>query len=562
MSGNTLNPHGSGRPDGWRRLRLTPWMAVAMGLTLLIAWVMLRCAWINDDAYISFRVVDNLHHGYGLRWNVSERVWVFTNPLMTLSLAAIYPLTGELYLTSLVFSLAAAVAAVVIVVMFLSPRAVGMFAVAALLAGSKAFIDYSTSGLENCLSYLLVVLFYALALLGKRDTNQRFFWATFIAGLSLLNRMDTILIELPLLAWMFWRQRSTLRLSLFALGMTPFLAWEFFALAYYGTLIPNTAYAKLAAGIPTGIRLLHGVAYFVHSLISDPITLPSIAVILVLTLRHGKRPHVLAAVGVLAYLAYALFANDFMSGRFFAVPMLCAATLLSVLERQGLLRCSRMAALAILGIVLMSALHPLSPLRSNSDYGLGKTAWQHPSRGYGIGDERAYYYPGTGLLRHNGIATEPQNVWRRIGEELRDSPTRIHAVGSIGFRGFFAGPSVHIVDYLGLADPLLARLPARLDQAVWPGHYARLVPPGYIETIQEGQDRFADPRISRLYEDIHWVVSQPIWSTRRWLAIWRLISGSDRRSIDRSYYQIETEAACMRRMAEPLHRLFRELFSG
>ena len=34
---------------------------------------------------------------------------------------------------------------------------------------------------------------------------------------------------------------------------------------------------------------------------------------------------------------------------------------------------------------------------------------------------------------------------------------------NIGLSGFYAGPEVHIVDAIGLSDPLLARLPARFD---------------------------------------------------------------------------------------------------
>ena len=40
-----------------------------------------KTAWISDDAYITFRVADNFVNGYGLRWNIEDRVQVFTNTL-------------------------------------------------------------------------------------------------------------------------------------------------------------------------------------------------------------------------------------------------------------------------------------------------------------------------------------------------------------------------------------------------------------------------------------------------------------------------------------------------
>ena len=45
-----------------------------LGLLLAIFFTLLvRSAWVCDDAYITFRVIDNLWNGYGLRWNVVDR---------------------------------------------------------------------------------------------------------------------------------------------------------------------------------------------------------------------------------------------------------------------------------------------------------------------------------------------------------------------------------------------------------------------------------------------------------------------------------------------------------
>ena len=39
------------------------------GCLLLYGVVLLRTAWLCDDAYITFRTVDNFINGFGLRWN-------------------------------------------------------------------------------------------------------------------------------------------------------------------------------------------------------------------------------------------------------------------------------------------------------------------------------------------------------------------------------------------------------------------------------------------------------------------------------------------------------------
>lgn len=53
--------------------RLWPELSI-IGLIIILGVVVLRNAWVGDDAYISFRTVDNFVNGYGLTWNVAERV--------------------------------------------------------------------------------------------------------------------------------------------------------------------------------------------------------------------------------------------------------------------------------------------------------------------------------------------------------------------------------------------------------------------------------------------------------------------------------------------------------
>ena len=68
---------------------------------LLYGVVILRTAWLSEDAFITFRTVDNFIHGFGLTWNVSERVQAYTHPLWMLLLSIAYFLTREIYYTAL-----------------------------------------------------------------------------------------------------------------------------------------------------------------------------------------------------------------------------------------------------------------------------------------------------------------------------------------------------------------------------------------------------------------------------------------------------------------------------
>ena len=100
---------GAGSP-GARNLQLaTTWTLVA-----LFAAVALRNAWLAEDAYITFRTVDNFVNGYGLRWNAADRVQVFTHPLWLLLVSIPYYLTREIPWTITTLSLLLTVAGVLL----------------------------------------------------------------------------------------------------------------------------------------------------------------------------------------------------------------------------------------------------------------------------------------------------------------------------------------------------------------------------------------------------------------------------------------------------------------
>ena len=83
-------------------------------LVIIFAIVIIRTAWICDDAYITFRTVDNFVNGYGLTWNTAERVQVYTHPLWMFLLSAFYFFTHEIYFTSISISIALSLFVVII----------------------------------------------------------------------------------------------------------------------------------------------------------------------------------------------------------------------------------------------------------------------------------------------------------------------------------------------------------------------------------------------------------------------------------------------------------------
>ena len=142
------------------RLRHLPWLLVMA----VFLFALVQSAWLCDDAFISFRTADNFVHGYGLTWNVQERVQTYTNPLWLFLFSAVYFVTREPFYTGIFLSLAVSAAAVGLfagkIARSGAAAALGVLA----LSCSTAFVDYSTSGLENPLTHLILALFLWLYL--------------------------------------------------------------------------------------------------------------------------------------------------------------------------------------------------------------------------------------------------------------------------------------------------------------------------------------------------------------------------------------------------------------
>src|ERR1700722_8122665 len=69
-----------------------------------LAFTLISGARVTADAYITFRVVDNVVHGYGLRWNTAERVQVYTHPLWMLFHVPFYALGINIFYVSVAIS--------------------------------------------------------------------------------------------------------------------------------------------------------------------------------------------------------------------------------------------------------------------------------------------------------------------------------------------------------------------------------------------------------------------------------------------------------------------------
>jgi len=487
--------------------------------------VLLRTAWVCDDAYITMRTVDNFTHGYGLVYNIGERVQSYTHPLWLFFLAGFYAITGEAYYTLIIPSIILTLIVVVILLQRFARTPARAVLIIAVILFSKAFMDYSTSGLENPLSHLLVIVFYGYYLTEETSRN-RLFALSLLAALGSLTRLDLILVFLPalLLAWLEIRTATTSQrtrpIFVLSLGFLPLIAWLIFSLFYYGFFMPNTAYAKLNTGIPQTLLLRQGLAYFLSSLNLDPLTLlVSVWGLAAAVLSRNRRQLALAA-GAGLYLGYmGYIGGDFMNGRFFTVPFLCALILLCESNVIPDLN----SVIIPLGIVLIVGFtSPYPSVFSDENYGQGREIIIDPR---GVADERAFYYPTTGLLRVCRDCQIPDHEWVQAGLALRDGNQHVIIAGSTGFLGYYAGPAKHIVDMYGLVDPLLARLHIPFPANWRIGHYIRRVPFGYVETLDTGENRIKNPRLAEYYEHLALITRGDLFDSRRFVEIYKMNTG-------------------------------------
>jgi arabinofuranosyltransferase len=445
------------------RDRLRVWDEALAGATIVAGLVGTAAyAWTCDDATISLRYAANLAAGHGLVFNLGERVQGFTNPLWTLGLAL-----GALWGSHLVWAMhlgiacsAGALAWLWSCVRRLAPAhrlergagGVRFAAVVALTFGSQPFLAFSTSGLENAATHMLVAACLVAALAERPN-------AVLIAAvLALLNRLDTAPLVAPLVAIAWSRSGATTRerasvcrLGLLG-GLSLLLAWLGFATIYYGYPLPNTWYAKGGLHIHMGLRYL-----------GDFITRRPISAIVLFagplaTLVCSKTPALrAAAIGVLLQVGYVVgVGGDYMHGRFFTgALMLASVCLVAELPRAHRARWIEVALVGILAVATLLDLVRASSVEQEQD-------------GVFVIERE----PEFALWNRGPVEVEAPAPMKFQLEEVAISN---HLVGQV----FGSDPRISWIDGYGLLDPYVARCPI-IGTDPRPGHAERLIPRAYL----------------------------------------------------------------------------------
>lgn len=276
---------------------------------LLYSFLFYHSAWLSDDSFITFRVVDNFLNGFGLRWNPLERVQVFTHPLWLFLLIPIQWALNEISISAYLLSYVCGILFLYVYSQsFLRFRNGFGWIVLSLFVffSSRIFVDYNTSGLENPLSFLLLLIFqiqfYSIyakftsvgtetidvdfekarserknseTIVGERSVKKDSFEIGFLSALLLLTRLDLgLFLILPGFVFLrrIFKDHKIQFLKYSFLGILPLVFYSVFSLVYYGSFFPNTFYAKTNVLISFSERIEAGWNYLRISLKWDPIS--------------------------------------------------------------------------------------------------------------------------------------------------------------------------------------------------------------------------------------------------------------------------------------------------
>jgi len=398
--------------------------------SLLLIWQFLRLNVLQDDAFISFRYVRNFLDGFGLVFNIGERVEGYTNFFWIILLALLTKLGLPLIETARAVGVLGAVGTLGICVYAAQryyPQRDWLWIAAAplLLAANGALAYWAGSGLETGLFTLL-----ATAAAITYFTNLPL--SLLLIALAILTRPEGALLAFLFgLAGIILKQKSWKATFVYwgALAglMLPYAVFKWF---YFGSLLPNPFYAK--TGFSTEYwqsGMEYAAIFFKHyGLYGAALLLPLI---------FWKKLNFFSRFGLIVFLGYTLYVvsvgGDVLKAHRFFVPVLpylCFPAVDALHRLFENLRPKNIAfgfAAAALAVYSFSA--PLSYLKNSAEA------------------ER-------GFLATNMI----NSALFFAGQQSAGS----FALTTIGAFSYYVG-TARVLDMLGLTDPVIARKPEKIE---------------------------------------------------------------------------------------------------
>lgn len=222
-----------------------------MKSSLIFLWIVLGAIIIygysfllQDDAYIFYTYAKNIAEGSGYVFNPGEHVNATTSPLYTLLLALIFFIVKHLFPNSVpIIGQTIGYISLLILILFLvkvfKKQKSEMFPTFVILIFvANPLLKYGT-GMETFLNLSLIT--------GSNYyfTTRKYSLAFFLAGLSILARLDSALFVLILFAFYVHDERRFPSLTVISSFLAAIIPWFIFSKIYFGSFMPTTVGVKL-----------------------------------------------------------------------------------------------------------------------------------------------------------------------------------------------------------------------------------------------------------------------------------------------------------------------------
>lgn len=488
---------GAARVD--QALSASVWLRILAGLLIALvpAFSVYQIAWLSDDGFISLRYASNILAGHGPVFNVGDQVQGYTHPLWLPILTFGLYIAGDPFYAvaalGVLLTFAALTSAGYAIMALSANKVHGVLVallLAALLVSSETWRAFQTSGLENGLINLWVVLLVWLVY--ARPNGAHLLLAGLIS-LMWLTRPDLAPLLIPLAVVCLYQAWLAKQLPLALAGFLPALAWLAFAQLYYGDFLPNTANAKVGVFETWWDGARQGIRYVQDWIQHEPLPALTSAVALTGLAVYCRSPRKMALwLGLCLSLLYVVMVGgDFMRGRFL-LTFFVAVTTFGAFELATRLP-KRLYAPHHYGMAMIASATVVLL------FFLARPPIEAENSGHGINSQRAFY-SGLSLqsYREHG---EPRYRFYNMAwiDELRRyadhcGSLTIHTA-TVGLISYYAGDKVTIIDTLGLNDAFIANLPREnLIGRPRIGHPFKYIPISYLAqrgdiSIFEGWDQ-------------------------------------------------------------------------
>ena len=409
-----------------------------------------QTAWHTaDDHMITQRVAYNFWN-YGVPYfNPSEKVAANTSLFWPIFLSPLYAVFDhdQAVFAVVQLSLAATAVTLAVAAQLICVRYIQVFLLV-LVAATPPFARYAATGWEHIPQMLLVTIGLVVILLRSREVDRLLVptLSLILVCLSFLFRPDSaITIAAVFLAW-FLTDRRYQKAQSYVIGVALLIipaAYLGGMLYYYDDLVPNTAYLKIES-VSESLRL--GFDYITDLKKTWLFPVFILGLIIISKRRPGKWFIISIALGHMAYTVF-VGGDVFSDGRFFLIILPVAIFLLFGFLDEIDLRTVSVSALALWAALLFSF----------------ASAATHVSKKVSF-----YSNPSISSLNIEGQIRVTALI------ECAFTP----ADGSIGLHFLGVGyhaPEFHIVDFLGKAEPVIARTDpkfGRIGHNKWDYPYA------------------------------------------------------------------------------------------